>query len=367
MVKLNYGIGREYLKDWTLTDALREIYQNFLDYGLYFEEVKPVNSDLVYVKLSSSYEPKDLSFLKIGKSLKEGEAIGKHGEGLKMALLIFLRNDLPIAIRTPDFKIVPIWDNQKHIGESLAIEVKDRPTDIPIIRKWKISKDIEKYDEELINFDISFICNSDIWINFTRNVIKPEDKLFTVDYYGSIVNKEKGNIYSGGLFVCNLPKLSKAYDIKPSQLSLDRDRRIPGSFDINWNTSKILDAYEKEQARFNFVDQDYDDHSYRDIPTEKFSSIKPKEVAGKVEFFAKVVNEETKQEEEILITNHRYKEQLKSSSFFSNAINKIKSFIASALGIDALLIAFMNRHCNTPESKADFKIILERLNIKIGG
>ena len=31
-----YGIGLEYLSNWTINHALREIYQNFLDYGDYY-------------------------------------------------------------------------------------------------------------------------------------------------------------------------------------------------------------------------------------------------------------------------------------------------------------------------------------------
>lgn len=349
MQTIQYGIGKEYLKDWGINEALREIYQNFLDFGEYTEIVRqaksisenPSNKSIIY--LSNEFKPTDLSFLRIGNSFKENNnAIGKHGEGLKMAFLVLLREGYNMKIKFERLEIKAQWYNQDLIGETLCLTIN--PT----------AAYVEK-------FTVIFSCNSETFTSFRDNIIQSVNKTFTSLNYGSIVNKQAGNLYSGGLFVCHLKNLKKAYDINPSQLKLDRDRRIPGAFDVNWATSKI----NEEEGRFNFVDQNYDDTKYMSLPQSCFNSVKATEVKGQIEFVAKVIDEETKEEKEVLITNSYYKDQLKSHSFFDKAISKIKNFLASKLGVKDLLVAFRDKHCNSEEAKRDFDILVSRLGIEL--
>lgn len=124
MKTINYGIHRDYLSSWGLKEALREIFQNFIDYGEYNIVTESCLDEFIYVSLDNKYNPTDLEFLAIGKSIKHGDqSIGKHGEGLKMAMLIFLRENLEIWIDTQLGRLKPIWNNQDHIGETLAINV----------------------------------------------------------------------------------------------------------------------------------------------------------------------------------------------------------------------------------------------------
>src|SRR5690606_1382877 len=92
--KIHYGFGLDYLKDWGIEQALREIYQSFLDYAAFREKVKPHarKSNIVEVTISNDWKPENLTFLRIGKSVKQEGAIGKHGEGIKMAFMILYRN-----------------------------------------------------------------------------------------------------------------------------------------------------------------------------------------------------------------------------------------------------------------------------------
>ena len=49
---INYGIGRKYLSHWGINEALREIMQNFMDYGEY--KVTYNKNDIC---ISNSYIP----------------------------------------------------------------------------------------------------------------------------------------------------------------------------------------------------------------------------------------------------------------------------------------------------------------------
>lgn len=349
MQTINYGIHRDYLQSWGLTEALREIFQNFIDYGEY--EIKAEDQvtvleekKLTFVSISNDYIPTDLSFLAIGKSIKHQEqSIGKHGEGLKMAMLIFLREDLDISIATPIGVIKPAWERQKHIGETLALDIFEPLEDYP-------------------KFTIEFIIPTELYETYIKDIIQPIDKLFTYPMYGSIVDRPKGNLYSGGLFVCHLSNLSKAYDILPKELSLDRDRKVPKSFDVSYKTSKINEA----QAKWDFTDQNYSDTQYISwVPKEQLSKVKAREVQGKVEFFTPAFNKEEGKEVLTQITNESIKETLIKHSFFSKAVKGIKNYIASKLGVKDLLISFRSKYCYNDDARRDFDIILERLGIEL--
>lgn len=337
---IQYGIGKDYLPDWGIKEALREIFQNYFDYGVYNIR-EDILKDKVRVEIYNNYTPTSYEFLQIGKSIKSGNAIGKHGEGLKMAFMILLRENLFMQIRTQNKRIIAKW-NQSIVGETLALDV--------ITTKH--------YD---FNFNITFICPIDIYEEFKYNTIADGDIIFKDSYHGSIVNKPQGNLYSGRLFVCHLKNLKKAYDIPPNLLSLDRDRKVPQAFEVSYHTSNI----NTKQAEFDFVDQNYSDMQYTKIPKDRYKDIKPVDVGGKIEYVAKVIDKETNIESEVLITNQEYKSQLKSSSFFDSAISKIKRFLTSALGIDDLLLNFRKKYCTNKEARQDFDIILEKLNIKI--
>lgn len=344
-----YGIGENYLKDWGIKHGLREIYQNFMDYGEFQEEITIKKANKVLVSISNDFIPQNFNFLQIGESKKDSpSARGKHGEGLKMAMLIFLRSSLFFSIKTKKDLILPYW-SESFVGKTLAI-------------KFKRTKNLNK-------FTVSFICDIDIFNDFRNNIITEKDIIFKDNYHGAIVDKAQGNLYSGGLFVTNLNNLKKAYDLSPDRLSLDRDRRIPSSFEVSYHTSKINEALlrqEEETAKINFVDQNYDDHAHINyVPIKQLSTIKPKEILGKIEFVATEINPETKEEEEVIINNSSIKQYLSNQSIFKTTINKIKNFIASKLGLKDLLLNFRDKYCITSEAKADFDVILDRLGIQI--
>ena len=200
---VNYGIGENYLEDWGYKEALREIYQNFIDFGDYEIKIDKTRYDRVVVTLKNTYIPDSLEFLQIGKSVKTNEnSIGKHGEGLKMAFLVLLRNKEYMHIRYGNTIIHSLW-NLSIIGKTLSL---------------KLTKTLKTNN----NFEVKFTCPKSIFTAFNEKVITKEDIIFKDSYYGSIVNKPIGELYSGGLFVTTLNNLKKAYDIPPNKLALDR-------------------------------------------------------------------------------------------------------------------------------------------------
>lgn len=337
---INYGIGENYLKDWGIQEALREIYQNFIDYGSFNQKItKSRNGTFVNITLTNDFKPTSLSFLKIGETEKgeNKEAIGQHGEGLKMALLVMLRLDYSIGVFNDNLVIFPIWDKQELIGKTFAILIEE-----------------QNIKEE--GFKVQFCIPKEDFNIFNNNLIKQKDILYSDSYHGDIVNKEVGNLYVGKLFVANIKNFKKSYNISPSLIKLDRDRKIPGAFETSYHTSKINES----QAKINFNDQNYDDFKHIDkIPQEMLKDIKPKIIGNNIKFVAK------QNGEEIVITNPSIEAHLKQQSYFEKAINSIKRFLVAKLGVKDLLISFRNKYASYGDARKDFDIILERLGIEL--
>lgn len=334
---IHYGFGKEYLKTWGVQEALREIYQNFLDYGPYDEfSDEPEESDLCYVSISNNWKPENLEFLRIGNSRKGSGVnnIGKHGEGLKMAFLILLREGHISVIYTPKYYVYPMFYFDKEIGECFSLVYKEH--------------NIEDHA-----FKIMFQIPTSEYKTFKNNLILKSDIIFSDNHWGDIVSKTKGNIYSGGLFVCNKNNISKAYNIKPEHLPLDRDRQVPQSFDLSYAASKINDKYGKWETK----DLTCSDTAYLDnIPQEMKKQFRPKLVGNDIQFIHK--NEQGK---DVVVSNSNLKQALINDSFFFKIISKIKMFLAKKLGLYDLLVEFKEKHVHNAEAIADFEVILERV------
>jgi len=335
---LTYGIDRNYVSHWGLQEALREIYQNFIDYGSYFEVIEPFDTNYYKVTITNTFDTSNnLEFLKIGLSKKiNTNSIGKYGEGLKLALLIFLRENQVIQIQTKDVIIKPLFKRVNNIGDVFGIDIKNRTS---------------KLEVDINLFEISFIIDCKEFDMFKDNFIVREDIIFTAKYHGSIVNKPIGNLYCGNLFVCHIKNLSKSYNLLPDVLSLDRDRQTPTTFDVNYHTSKINSAY----GKFTSKDLEFDDCKFIDIiPTSFREDIKVRRIDNKIVY----INRENNK----IISNDYAIIAIQRDSFFINIINKIKSLFTSKSNKE-LLIDFQNKYKNNLSNEANIEldIIINKL------
>ena len=88
MEEFNYGIETSYLPEWDKWEAVRELVANAIDSG--GNVSVELEGDNLIIQDDGTGMP--LEALLIGFSQKENdEAIGKFGEGLKMAMLVLTR------------------------------------------------------------------------------------------------------------------------------------------------------------------------------------------------------------------------------------------------------------------------------------
>lgn len=333
---IHYGFGAEYLPKWGIKEALREIYQNFIDYGDYEEEAVH-RGNTVEVKLTSGWAPDSLEYLRIGNSKKESNhnTIGHHGEGLKMAFLILLREGFNAMIFTNKYAVYPEWYHDSEIGSCFCFQY-------------------EIHDFTEAPYTLEFNCPSLWFTEFHESLIKPTDIIYAHPEWGDMVDKKAGDIFSGGLFVANLGGMSRAYNIQPRHLPLDRDRCVPRAFDVEYAASMILDASKKMTVK----DLSYSDtrYSYR-LPEDMIKKVKPRRVGNDIQFTIK--DDEGKDQ---IIQNTSIRDHLKTHSLFQKAIAGIKRFLAKQLGLYDMLIEFKQKHVHSSEALQDFELILEKVN-----
>lgn len=329
---IHYGFGADYLKNWGVNEALREIYQNFIDYGDWEDHIEERTKESLLVSVKNGWNPDSLDFLRIGNSRKtNNNSVGKHGEGLKMAFLILMREGYSSRIISGKYEVWPGWYEDKEIGECFCLyyNMHDEPIDT--------------------EFTIEFSISKSDYSGFKANLIMDEDLIFSY-HYGDIVNREAGNIYSGSLFVARVENLSRAYNIRPEYMELDRDRSVPRVFDVNYYSSLINDAYGKWTAK----DTTYSDTSYSTtVPEEAKKDFKPVLVGDDIEFVYE------NEGEQVVLKNDLVKQALKSDSFFAKAIKKLKQFVAKKLGIYDMLIQFKEKHYLSQDALIDLDIILD--------
>jgi hypothetical protein len=253
---IKFGISENYVPDWGVVQAIREIYQNFIDYGTFDVSITQITDGHSCVRISNDYNPDSWEFLKIGFSNKKDGSIGKHGEGLKLAGLIFNRNKKGFRIDSPIGRAEPIYYEDDNIGVCYGLGISDIKTD---------------------KFEIYFEADdSDIEV-FKEGYLKDEDIIHST-YYGNIVNKKKGNIYVGGLYVCYLKDFKYAMDFNPDLVNLGRDRSVPSTWDLEYYSNKIVNEC---SGKLDFKPEDVYNREIKcgDIPCKLSSQFKP--VKGK--------------------------------------------------------------------------------------
>ena len=329
---IKYGIGKEYLPNWGVKEALREVYQNFKDWGEYTEE--QIDNNLI---LCNDYFPNNLEFLKIGQSYKRDDntKIGDHGEGLKMALMIFHRNNIKVKIETNKYKLSPTFYEDEYLGLCFGLKLEYNDPKSSEYQSRKFFKVKIKLPEENLK-------------EYREQQFTKDDIIFSC-YRGEILNKPAGDVYVGGLYVANLDILKYSYNFPVETIPLDRDRSVPKTFDIQWQASRILEQWPNTKIDDILIkDAEYVDY----IPKEISNKLIPIVTKNKISF--KTLKGE--QIPERLISN------ILKNPKIQKEVEKLRYVISKKRKPESLLKEFSNMHLNNMNlrAKIDFNILLKK-------
>lgn len=237
--KFELSISTEYVPDWGLVEALRELFQNALDNETMNPENKmgwQYNKRSGEVKITNKTSKLSVESLLLGSGTKHNrtDTIGKHGEGYKIAFMVLLRNNK--TIRVDNYGANEIWDvrlvkSRKYKGQLVpTVFINKEPV-------WK------KKPSSDLTITIGGITEEEYKELEVKNLhLRGEEvRAFDTTEKGRILldEAEHGNIYVEGLFVTNISGLQYGCDFSPKAISLDRDRKLVDSFNVKWSASEL--------------------------------------------------------------------------------------------------------------------------------
>ena len=264
--KFELTIDTNYVKDWGVPQAIRELFQNSVDEEIQNpdnESYFRYNEDEHILIIGNKQSVLNIESLLLGVSTKTDDkhTIGQFGEGYKIATMVLLRTNHPITFY--NYGAREVWTtrlvkSRRYNGRLVPTFFVDKnffwqsvPDNNLTIKVENIS--VEEY-EQVRNFILCLQLEL--------------GKILDCGSYGRILldPKYKGNVYVSGLYVCHNDRLTYSYDITPEYLQLDRDRQTVSDFDLLWMTSRMWGKHTKTQEfKDVFYSEHPDDVAYIDV------------------------------------------------------------------------------------------------------
>lgn len=236
MSKFELSLARDYVPDWTIVDAIRELFQNALDQ----EAQMPDNTaswsykDGTF-KISNKTSTLETKSLLLGITTKEGDdrTIGQFGEGYKIATLVLLRNAKEVTIYNYGLREVwrPRFVKSRRFGAEILTFFVDKKypwTQVPdndlTIEVTGITE--EEWHEQIVPSNLHL-----------QTGVKIEETSELGEALGD--PRHAGLVFVNGLYVCKYEPYHFGYNFNPGSLKLDRDRKLVSDFDLRWLASKL--------------------------------------------------------------------------------------------------------------------------------
>ncbi|MNC09335.1 hypothetical protein D3C75_569560 [compost metagenome] len=239
--RFELSLSPDYVPNWTLTDGVREFFQNALDQETSVEGNKmffEYDEEKQQLRVGNKYSTLEKSSLLLGVSSKRNskETIGQFGEGYKIASLVLTRIGRKVTVY--NYGAREVWT---------AKLIKSR-----------------RYNSEILVFDVDtkypWTKVPDNNLTITIDDVSPEDYATIIESnlhlagYDGIMRIEttqgnilldpdyKGKVFVKGLFVVDFPSYKYGYDFKPSFIKLDRDRKMISDFELQWAASGMWNS-----------------------------------------------------------------------------------------------------------------------------
>lgn len=270
--KYELTISTDYVPEWGIVEAVRELFQNALDNEImnpenkmYFEYDETTYRLLIGNKTSML----TLDSLLLGKSTKRNndETIGQHGEGYKIALMVLLRENKGITIFNS--KAGEVWStrltkSKRYNGAMVPTVTVEHKSFFTRVKDHDLVIEVTNVSKE----EYQMIKNSNLHICGVDNIEKID-----CDDLGSILldDSYKGKVFVNGLYVCTNDKLSYGYNIMPKYVELDRDRRLIADFNLSWTSSRMWKMSDSELLPKLVFDGAFDVKYIKDAYTHNYS------------------------------------------------------------------------------------------------
>ena len=245
-------ISPNYVSNWGIKEAIREILQNAIDSDNCGHPKQILYSaDGAVLTIINKGARLPLSSLVLGCSSKDDidGMIGKFGEGYKLALVVLLRKGLKVDILNGEEEWIPSFKLSDNFGtQVLNIEVNQLPENAECD---DVVFAISGTDEDLYKeLQLLFPCINDDY----GDVVESDNGAILLD------KKFQGKMYVEGLFIQSDSNFQYGYNFKSSVVDLDRDRKAINYYELKKLTAASVVTAEKCSAEiFKAISNSYTD------------------------------------------------------------------------------------------------------------
>ncbi len=225
------SISENYVHNWGKEEAIRELMQNAIDSETDGNElnISYTGGTLTITNFGVNLTPSSLVLGNTEK--KDGNYIGKFGEGMKLAVLVLLREGLKIEILTNGEKWVPEFRESKIFGvDTLHFDIESVEN-----ANSEITIKIEGLDfDTFTDIRSRSIAMLNAMGHSIGKTIKSEygDILMNTDY--------KGMMFVNGLYIQKDTTFKYGYNFKSEYVKLDRDRKALDYYKLRELTARAI-------------------------------------------------------------------------------------------------------------------------------
>lgn len=232
MPKIELSITSAYQSKWGVWEGIREIVCNGIDADKETVGGAPLkvtwNNNVLSVENQGTTIPHEALLMGHSTKMDRSDTIGQFGEGFKIGILALVRDGYPVKVRNGS----EVWDaaleqSAKFKAEVLVFNVQGG-----------------RKNENRVRVEIGEVT-ADTWEHIRerfRWLQEIDDDKTVTTGYGTLLlgGDQAGRIYVKGVFVRQISDLRYGYDL--SSVTINRDRDILDSFDMNNATRKIWDG-----------------------------------------------------------------------------------------------------------------------------
>lgn len=296
---IDLNIGENYLSDWEVYYAIREIIANALDEQQNGEiQMIPKNEDEYIIRDFGSGLEIENFIMKGSNKATKNNVIGKFGVGLKDALGVLTDNGISVEIKTPKYWL------------ELHMKEKSKTTKVKTLHVYV-------YEHNEVGFKGTEFtlknCKREYIEQAKAEFLRFKDPKITVveeTFYGDILKKEnnKADIFINGMKISEDGNLTFSYNIKNISSSLkkalNRERKYVSRDAYREDIKKIisncrkiyvLDIFEKQLKRTS-NDDSYSEIKWNDVLTKVCNYILSKYNSKHVRFIG---NRDAKENKEL--------------------------------------------------------------------
>lgn len=234
-------ISPNYVSNWGINEAIREILQNAIDADKNgYKKSIYYSGDTLYINNEGiSLSAKDLILGCSSKSDQDG-MIGKYGEGFKLALVVLLRKGMNVYVDNNDKLWSPSFKVSEQFGtQVLNIEESDNG------RGEGLTFVISPVDQQLYNSLLNYFpCIDESF----GNVVNCDNGQILLD------KQFKGKMYVEGLYIQTDDNFQYGYNFNSDVVELDRDRKAINYYELRALTAQsIVTAEECNKEIFDAI------------------------------------------------------------------------------------------------------------------